>query len=207
MGIPLPYDLFQKEKHEPTAVMEALLFLSGQPMSIADLCEHTGWTETEVTSIAETLRQLLSDQNRGIMLIRVSGGYQLVTKPELHDMIKWVRTGHSQLSPMALEVLAIIAFKQPVTRAEVEKIRGVSSERIMYSLMQQGLIVDLGRKDSPGRPIIYGTSPYFLECLGMNSLAELAGQVPAKEKITVVEMNQNQENKEGEIPVDGELHK
>jgi segregation and condensation protein B len=137
----------------------------------------------------------------------VSGGYQLVTKPELHDMIQWVRTGNSQLSPMALEVLAVIAFKQPVTRAEVEKIRGVSSERIIYSLMQQDLIIDLGRKDSPGRPIIYGTSPYFLECLGMNSLDELAEQVPVKEKITVVEINQNQENKEGEIPGDGELHK
>lgn len=79
---------------------------------------------------------------------------------------------------MALEVLAIVAFKQPITRAEIEKLRGVSSERILTSLVQQGLVVDLGRKDSPGRPILYGTSAYFLECIGMDSLADLAAHIP-----------------------------
>ena len=77
-----------------------------------------------------------------------------------------------------MEVLAIIAFKQPVTRAEIEKIRGVSSERLIASLLQQGLIQDLGRKDSPGRPILYGTSAYFLECMGVDSLSELAEKMP-----------------------------
>ena len=157
--IQLPYDLFKEEVHEPTAILEALLFLSGQPMSIAEICEHTGWVDTEVVAIADTLKQVLEDQRRGITVIRVAVGYQLVTKPALHDSVKWVRTGSAELTPMALEVLSIIAFKQPVTRAEIEKIRGVSSERIIYTLMQQGLIVDLGRKDTPGRPILYGTSP------------------------------------------------
>lgn len=203
MEIRLPYDLFQKEKHEPTAVLEALLFLSGQPMSVAAICEHTGWNETEVTTVAETLTKLLADQNRGLTVISVSGGYQMVTKPELHDVVNWVRTGNSQLTPMALEVLAIIAFKQPVTRAEVEKIRGVSSERIMYTLMQQGLIVDLGRKDSPGRPIMYGTSEYFLECLGMNSLAELARQVPPQESVTVVTEDRLNEDELPTEDIDG----
>ncbi|MDU3112983.1 MAG: SMC-Scp complex subunit ScpB, partial [Megasphaera sp.] len=70
-----------------------------------------------------------------------------------------------------------VAFKQPVTRADIEKLRGVSSERALTSLVQQGLVVDLGRKDSPGRPILYGTSAYFLECIGMDSLADLAGRL------------------------------
>ena len=74
---------------------------------------------------------------------------------------------------MALEVLSIIAFKQPITRAEIEKLRGVSSGHIVSALLQQGLIQDLGRKDTPGRPILYGTSPYFLECIGLNSLDDL----------------------------------
>lgn len=177
----MPYDLFDKDKHESTALLEALLFLSGQPMSVADLCEHTGWTEVEVTAVAETLRQLLEDQRRGITVIRVAGGYQLVTKPPIYEAVNWVRRGNSELTPMALEVLSIVAFKQPVTRAEIEKIRGVSSERLIYTLMQQGLIVDLGRKDSPGRPILYGTSAYFLECMGMDSLTELSVKLPEQE--------------------------
>jgi segregation and condensation protein B len=172
-------------------------------MSVAAICEHTGWNETEVTTVADTLTKLLANQNRGLTVIPVSGGYQMVTKPELHDTVNWVRTGNSQLTPMALEVLAIIAFKQPVTRAEVEKIRGVSSERIMYTLMQQGLIVDLGRKDSPGRPIMYGTSEYFLECLGMNSLAELARQVPPQESVTVVTEDRLNEDELPTEDIDG----
>lgn len=177
MGIPLPYDTRQIDNREPTALLEALLFLSGDPMTEADISAHMGWSLEDVGKIAERLQHLLADQRRGLRLIRVAGGYQLVTRPDLHDALQWVRTGKTELSPMALEVLAIIAFKQPVTRADIEKIRGVSSERILTSLVQQGLVVDLGRKDSPGRPILYGTSAYFLECIGMDSLADLAGRL------------------------------
>ena len=127
---------------------------------------------------AHTLAAILRDEKRGLTLIQVAGGYQLVTRPELHDELQWVHKTTAELSPMALEVLAIIAFRQPVTRADIEKIRGVSSERLIASLLQQGLIRDLGRKDTPGRPIIYGTSAYFLECIGMDSLSDLARQVP-----------------------------
>lgn len=176
MGMPLPCGM-PARTHKPEALLEALLFLSGQPMTAADICAHTGWSREETEAAASALEQVL-DERRGLRLIRVAGGYQLVTRPELYDAVKWVRTGAAELTPMALEVLAIVAFKQPVTRADIEKLRGVSSERILSSLLQQGLIVDLGRKDSPGRPIMYGTSAYFLECIGMDSLEELAGHVP-----------------------------
>lgn len=147
-------------------------------MSKKTICEHTGWSEKETEEAAEKLGQLLRDEKRGLVLLKVAGGYQLATRPDLHDAIHWVRPGASELSPAALEVLAIVAFKQPLTRAEIEKLRGVSSERVLSSLVQQGLVVDLGRRESPGRPILYGTSAYFLECIGMDSLADLAGQVP-----------------------------
>lgn len=173
--MPLPCDT-PARAHKPEALLEALLFLSGQPMTAADICAHMGWSRSDVELAAAALQQSL--EGRGLMLIRVAGGYQLVTRPDLYDAVKWVRTGAEELSPMALEVLAIVAFKQPVTRADIEKLRGVSSERILSSLLQQGLIVDLGRKDSPGRPIMYGTSAYFLECMGMDSLEELAGHMP-----------------------------
>lgn len=179
MGIPLPYDTRQTDTLEPTALLEALLFLSGDPMTVTAICAHTGWTQAETEETASRLQHLLSSQRRGLVLIRVAGGYQLVTRPELHEALQWVRTGTTELSSMALEVLSIVAFKQPITRAEIEKLRGVSSERVLTSLVQQGLVVELGRKDSPGRPILYGTSAYFLECIGMDSLADLVGHMPA----------------------------
>ena len=134
--------------------------------------------EAQSIETQEELAAILRDEKRGLTLIQVAGGYQLVTRPELHDELQWVHKTTTELSPMALEVLAIVAFRQPVTRADIEKIRGVSSERLVASLLQQGLIRDLGRKDTPGRPIIYGTSAYFLECIGMDSLSDLARQVP-----------------------------
>lgn len=179
MGIPLPYDTRQTDTLEPTALLEALLFLSGDPMTVTAICAHTGWTQAETEETASRLQHLLSSQRRGLVLIRVAGGYQLVTRPDLHEALQWVRTGTTELSSMALEVLSIVAFKQPITRAEIEKLRGVSSERVLTSLVQQGLVVELGRKDSPGRPILYGTSAYFLECIGMDSLADLADHMPA----------------------------
>ena len=179
MGIPLPYDTRQTDTLEPTALLEALLFLSGDPMTVTAICAHTGWTQAETEETASRLQHLLNSQRRGLVLIRVAGGYQLVTRPDLHEALQWVRTGTTELSSMALEVLSIVAFKQPITRAEIEKLRGVSSERVLTSLVQQGLVVELGRKDSPGRPILYGTSAYFLECFGMDSQADLAGHMPA----------------------------
>lgn len=131
MGIPLPYDTRQTDTLEPTALLEALLFLSGDPMTVTAICAHTGWTQAETEETASRLQHLLSSQRRGLVLIRVAGGYQLVTRPDLHEALQWVRTGTTELSSMALEVLSIVAFKQPITRAEIEKLRGVSSERVL----------------------------------------------------------------------------
>lgn len=85
-------------------------------MTEADISAHLGWPVEDVGKIAERLQHVLEDQRRGLRLIRVAGGYQLVTRPDLYDALQWVRTGKTELSPMALEVLAIVAFKQPVTR-------------------------------------------------------------------------------------------
>ena len=131
----------------------------------------------DVEKIAVRLQHLLEDQRRGLRLHprcrRLSVG-----DPAGSSRCPAVGSnGEEGTVADGLEVLAIIAFKQPVTRADIEKLRGVSSERVLTSLVQQGLVVDLGRKDSPGRPILYGTSAYFLECIGMDSLADLAGRL------------------------------
>lgn len=174
----LPCDTSNLKGLEPTAVLEALLFLSGQPMKTKDISNHTGWSAAKIEHIAEELGDILAKTNRGLTILRVAGGYQLVTKPALHEVVQWVRKGTTELTPMALEVLSIVAFKQPITRAEIEKLRGVSSERLLSTLLEEGLVTELGRKESPGRPIIYGTTPYFLECIGMDSLADLDQKVP-----------------------------
>ena len=131
----------------------------------------------QVIQVARELQRELQIQQRGIILINVAGGYQLATDPTLYEQIHWVKKETKELSTVAMEVLAIVAFKQPITRVEIEQIRGVSSERILGTLIHQGLIVDLGRKEVTGRPIMYGTSPYFLECLGINSVDELVASV------------------------------
>lgn len=199
--MPSPCDMSPETVHEPTAILEALLFLSGEPLSLADICAHTGWTEDMAVKTAKTLEGLLQDQRRGLMVITVAGGYQLATRPELFDRVQWVRKTTTELSPMALEVLSIIAFKQPVTRADIERIRGVSSERLITNLLQQELIQELGRKDSPGRPILYGTSAYFLECIGMDSLAELEEKIPhtVSEGTTDAVDTIEEENHEGTV--------
>ena len=159
--------------------LEAVLFASGDPVNIQQLMDILRVDRATAEELLAALEEELDERKSGLMLHKVAGGYQLVTRPDLHDALQWVRTGTTELSSMALEVLAIVAFKQPITRAEIEKLRGVSSERVLTSLVQQGLVVELGRKDSPGRPILYGTSAYFLECIGMDSLADLAGRMPA----------------------------
>ena len=166
---------------EDTALLEGLLFLSGRPMSTDDISIHMQWPRKRVEAAAASLERRLAEDISGISLMRFAGGYQLATKGELYEKLHWRRESVKELSPAAMEVLAIVAFKQPVTRAEVEKIRGVSSERLMAVLLQQDLIADLGRKDSPGRPILYGTSPYFLECLGIDSIEDLAQHMPVSE--------------------------
>lgn len=174
--------------------MEALLFLSGQPLTSKEIGRHTGWTTAKIAAVAQELQTELAAAKRGLMVLQVAGGYQLVTKPALHQFVQWVRTGTTDLTPMGLEVLAIVAFKQPITRAEIEKLRGVSSERVLNTLIQEGLVLELGRKESPGRPIIYGTTPYFLECMGMDSLADLGQAIPAS--VTAEAQKQTKETME-----------
>lgn len=170
--------------------MEGLLFLSGQPLTVAEISRHTGWTADDVEVAAAELSAALADAKRGLMVLRVAGGYQLVTKPMLHPFVQWTRSKTTDLSPMALEVLAIVAFKQPITRAEIEKLRGVSSERVLNTLMQEELVCELGRKESPGRPIMYGTTAYFLECMGMDTLADLQEQTMEEANGTVTKSDE-----------------
>lgn len=157
------------------AILEGLLFASPEPLSLRRLAELMGMEEKAVRSLLEELRQDYQAPARGLTLIEVAGGYQLATRPDLQEYVARLLPERQQpvLSRAALETLAVVAYNQPVTRAEVEHVRGVASDRSLNTLVERGLIQETGRKDAPGRPILYATSSLFLQHFGLSSLTEL----------------------------------
>ncbi len=157
------------------AMLEALLFSKDQTLSLKDLAGVTGLSEDEVKEYLQIMSERYRDQSRGIMLKEYDGGYLLVTKACFAGSIQELhaQSQSSSLSPAALETLAIIAYKQPVTRAEIEEIRGVKAEKTLLTLSKYGLIQELGRKDSIGNPIVYGTTKKFLQYFDLQDLSQL----------------------------------
>ncbi len=159
-----------------TDILYALLFVADAPLSLETLSEVVG----EPPEVIEHDLQMLEAelQERGaIQLVRLAGGYQLATKPEYAPYIaRLLNPPPRRLSRAALEVLAIVAYEQPVTQAQIDALRGVDSSHTLRQLLARGLIAELGRKDAPGKPILYGTTPQFLHYFGLNSLDELPEQ-------------------------------
>jgi segregation and condensation protein B len=156
------------------AVTESLLFASGTPLSLRRIAEVIGVAQAEVKAAVALLRDEYTAPSRGIIMAEVAGGYQLRTAPEYADYVKTlVREKPSKLSRAALETVAIIAYRQPITKAEIEAVRGVNVDGVLNSLMTRKLVRVLGRKDVPGRPWVYGTTPQFLELFGLGGLTSL----------------------------------
>ena len=156
------------------AIAESLLFAAGTPLSLRRLAEVIGVVQAEVKPALALLREEYAAPDRGIILAEVAGGYQLRTAPEYADYVKTlVREKPNRLSRAALETLAIIAYRQPITKVEIEVVRGVNVDGVLNSLLTKKLIRVMGRKDVPGRPWIYGTTPQFLELFGLGDLASL----------------------------------
>lgn len=156
-------------------VVEALLFVAEEPLPLARLQEVLGDADPAATEA--TVRELalrLEEEGRGLMVQEVAGGFRLATRPEAHPWIQRLQqVKPARLSRAALETLAIIAYKQPITRAEIEAIRGVAVDGVMRTLLERGLVRMLGRKAEAGRPILYGTSTAFLEHFGFTDLGDL----------------------------------
>jgi len=156
-------------------VLEALLFVAEEPLPLVRLQEVLGDEDPATTEA--TVRELalaLENEGRGLMVQEVAGGFRLATRPEAHPWIQRLQQiKPARLSRAALETLAIIAYKQPITRAEIEAIRGVAVDGVMRTLLERGLVRMLGRKAEAGRPILYGTSSAFLEHFGFKDLGDL----------------------------------
>lgn len=158
-----------------SAIIEGMLFVSSGLVSVNQIAKALEISETDVEDCLSDLDNHYKNSGHGLRLMRVKSRVQLTTAPEISKTIESfldLETS-STLSQAALETLAIIAYKQPVTRPEVDVIRGVNSDAVMRTLMSKGLIDELGRADSPGRPIFYGTTPEFLQYFGLESLDKL----------------------------------
>ncbi|MDF9414745.1 SMC-Scp complex subunit ScpB [Bacillus altitudinis] len=157
------------------AILEALLYAAGdEGLTRKQLMSVLEVDEAALLDIMSAVKEEYQKQERGIELIEYADSYMLLTKKEYSVYLKkLVETPSKGLSQAALEVLAIVSYKQPITRSEVEEIRGVKSERVLQSLVAKALLCEVGRADGPGRAILYGTTPTFLEQFGLKALDEL----------------------------------
>jgi segregation and condensation protein B len=158
------------------ARVEAALFLADEPVAARRLAEAAGLVDAaEAKAHVERLKALYDSGGSAFQVEDVAGGYQLLTRPVFHPwLVRLRRTGHeARLSPAALETLAIVAYKQPIMRAEVEAVRGVAVDELLRVLMEKGLVKVVGRHDSLGRPQLFGTTKKFLQLFGLNAVKDL----------------------------------
>ena len=170
------------DKAELKAALEAILFSMGDSIDPESIARALEVGEDLIRSVLDEMAQEYESPERGIRLIRLEGRYQLATKKEQYPaLIRLVRQPRKiSLSDVVLETLSIIAYKQPVTRAQIEKIRGVSCDHAINRLLEYGLISEAGRLDAPGRPILFGTTEEFLRHFGTDSLDDLPRISPVK---------------------------
>lgn len=174
MSDPAPFEPENSEIELPLSVkLEALLFVAPEPVTTAQLAAALDVAPSVVERGLHELDTSLA--NRGLRLQRNAGRFQLTTAPELAELLERFLglEATTHLSRAALETLAIIAYQQPVTRPQIDAIRGVNSDSMMKSLLHKGLILESGRADGPGRPILYSTTHEFLQHFGLNSILEI----------------------------------
>jgi segregation and condensation protein B len=163
------------DDREKKSLLEALLFFSGEPLTPAAI---KGVTEMDETEIKRVLDGIVADYRAldgGILVAEIAGGFQMVTNPRFAQWVKKLKGSQvsTRLSLAALETLAIIAYRQPIIKAEIEQVRGVNSDGVIRTLLDRRLVKIMGKKEAPGKPLLYGTTREFLQHFGLKDLAEL----------------------------------
>jgi segregation and condensation protein B len=163
-----------------TRALEALLFVSDEPLTVSVLAQALEVDRRTAEDLCARLAADLDDRGAGVVLRNVAGGWRLFTHPDTAPEVERfvLSSRQARLTKAALETLAIVAYKQPVTRHQVSSIRGVNSDGVLRALQDKGLIEEAGREETPGRPLLYATTPAFLERLGLPSLAALPSLAP-----------------------------
>lgn len=167
---PLPSDDSAKK-----ALVEALLFVAGEPVAAGSISKATGLQESEIRSLVADLSRQYRERESGIVIAEIAEGYQMLTNSDYAIWVKRFKNINTstKLSQASLETLSIIAYKQPLTRVEVDQLRGVNSEGAIRTLLERRLAKIVGKKESPGRPFLYGTTRDFLQYFGLGSLSDL----------------------------------
>ncbi|OPJ58485.1 SMC-Scp complex subunit ScpB [Clostridium chromiireducens] len=173
-GLQIPF-MDDIKKNSLKSAIEALLFASGEPLSLQELVNHLEEKDKLVEILIQEMIEEYEDLSRGIKIICIKGNYQLVTKAENSDYIQKLlkKNKRQSLSQASIESLAIIAYKQPITRIDIDEIRGVKSDSAIQRLIEKELIKEVGRLEVPGRPILYGTTDEFLRQFELSDLKQL----------------------------------
>lgn len=163
------------EEQEVKGILEAILYVSHEPLSLEKITQVMGLPKLTVHNAMQSLQHNYDEEGRGLRIVEIAGGFQMVTRPDCAPWIKRLQKvkASPKVSRSALETLAIIAYKQPIVRAEIEQIRGVETSGVLRTLLEQKLVRIVGRQDVPGRPILYGTSKEFLQRFGLRDLRDL----------------------------------
>jgi segregation and condensation protein B len=166
--------------HEVRMALEAILLLADEPMTASALAQSVEVGRTEVDQILSQLADEYVARGSGILLRQVAGGWRLFTNPDVAPYVEQfvLSSRHTRLTRAALETLAIVAYKQPVTRHQIAGIRGANSDGVLRALVDRGLVAEVGRDEGPGRAVLFGTTSEFLERLGLASLSDLPSLVP-----------------------------
>ena len=197
--------------NEGIAVIEAIMFAYGEPISIDKLAEASQIDRDTTAKLVNQLERRYNVQGSGLRIIRLNNTFQISTRPEAAPYVKAALDNYRQtpLSQAAMECLAIIAYNQPVTKGFVEQIRGIDSSSVVNTLVDRGLVEEAGRLELPGRPVAYRTTDTFLRCFGIASLADLPPLPTAEGQMSLDEMDQQEIDSFGEqlaeqVNVDGD---
>lgn len=158
-----------------SAIIESIIFLENDPVNVKALSRISELSENIVEKVLQMIKEKYQEDFHGIELIEISGGYTFSPKEELWTTLKphYGKKNDDKLSKAAMETLSIIAYSQPLTKTEVENIRGVSADNMIRLLVKKGFVKEVGKKDVPGKPILYGTTKEFLKAFRLNSIADL----------------------------------
>lgn len=163
------------EEFQKKAIIESLLFIAGEPITLSAISKASDIPENDIKKLVEQLSSEYKLRNAGIMITEIAEGYQMTTTSDVVTAIRKFKniSQTNKLSQPALETLSIIAYKQPITRLEIDQLRGVNSDGAVKSLTDKRLIKIMGKKEAPGRPFLYGTTKEFLQYFGLKNLTDL----------------------------------
>ena len=189
------------DERDALGTLEAVLFVAGDPVRLDALQKIFAKPPETLRRLAEKLKERLEERGSGLTLREFAGGYQLVTRPDYYGAIeKLTQVVDRRLTAPTMETLSIIAFKQPITKAEIEAIRGVRAEKALARLLEYELIAEVGRKQAIGRPILYGTTDRFLQVFGLKSLEDLPSLPTDEEALAQLDVQQLSLIDRGRLP-------